>query len=64
MHGLWAQELDGDAHVRDAYGSERPLPSVQELKDLAKEIEELTSQLNYERLHGFLMLALTEGRDC
>ncbi len=41
VHGLWAQELDGNAHVRDVYGSARPLPTVQELQELAKEIEEL-----------------------
>lgn len=64
VHGLWAQELDGDAHVRDAYGSVRPLPTVQELRELAKEIEELTNLLNFERLEGFLKLALSERGDC
>ena len=64
VHGLWAQELDGDAHVRDADGSVRPLPTVQELRKLAKEIEELTNLLNYERLEGFLKLALSERGDC
>lgn len=64
VHGLWAQELDGDAHVRDAYGSVRPLPTVQELRELAREIEELTNLLNFERLEGFLKLALSERGEC
>jgi hypothetical protein len=60
VHGLWAQELDGNAQVRNIYGSARPLPTVQELKELAKEIEELTNRLNFERLKGFLKQALSE----
>ena len=61
VHGLWAQELDGEAHVRDAYGSIQPLPSVEELKMLANEIEQVTGHLNHERLEGFLKLALADG---
>jgi hypothetical protein len=64
VHGLWAQELDGNAHVRDAYGSARPLPTVQELRELAKKIEEVTYLLNFERLEGFLKAALSERGDC
>ena len=60
VHGLWAQELDGEAHVRDAYGNSRPLPTSQELHELAKEIEQLTGHLNFERLEGFLKQALSE----
>ena len=58
VHGLWAQELDGDAHVRDAYGDARPLPTVEELHSLARELEQLTGRLNFERLEGFLKSAL------
>ena len=64
VHGLWAQELDGNAHVRDAYGNVRSLPTVQELRELAKEIEQLTNQLNFERLEGFLKQALSERGCC
>lgn len=60
VHGLWAQEIDGDAHVRDAHGNTRPLPTAQELRELAKEIEQLTNHLNYERLEGFFRQALSE----
>jgi hypothetical protein len=60
VHGLWAQELDGEAQVRDAYGNSRPLPTSLELLELAKEIEQLTGHLNFERLQGFLKQALSE----
>ena len=64
MHGLWAQELDGEAHVRDAYGNARPLPTSKELGELAREIEQLTGHLNFERLQGFLKQALSECDVC
>lgn len=60
VHGIWAQELDGDAHVRNAYGNMLPIPTVQELVDLAKEIESHTNNLNFERLEGFLKKELTK----
>lgn len=60
VHGLWAQEIDGEAHVRDAHGNTRPLPTAQELRELGKEIEQPTNHLNYERLEGFLRQALSE----
>lgn len=58
VHGLWAQELDGEAHVRDAYGGTKPLPTADELLALAREMEQLTGQFNFERLEGFLKQAL------
>jgi len=60
VHSLWAQELDGEAQLRDAHGSTQPLPSVEQLKNLAQEIESLTTELNHERLDGFLKAALEE----
>jgi hypothetical protein len=58
IHGLWAQELDGEAHVRGAFGETAPTPTKDELKVLASEIQTITNHLNEERLHGFLQLAL------
>lgn len=58
IHGLWAQELDGDAHIRDGYGNSRPIPTLDELRVLAQELEQLTGRLNFERLEGFLFQAL------
>jgi len=59
-HGLWAKELDGDPGVMGAPGELRPLPSVNELKSLANELEALTKELNLARLEGFLKIALEE----
>jgi len=58
MHGVWAEELGGEAHIRDALGGTRPLPTAQELRELAKQIDQLTVQLNFERLEGFIKQAL------
>ena len=64
VHSLWAQELDGEAHLRDAHGNTRPLPTSQELRELGKEIEQQTNQLNVARLDGFLKQALSDGEVC
>jgi len=63
MHGVWAQELDGEPQIRDAYGVAGPLPTAEELNNLAKEIEDLTNLLNMERLEGFLYEALSENEN-
>jgi len=60
IHGLWAKELNGDAKIRDEYGSVRPLPKVKELTKLAKEMKNFTEVLNFERLEGFLKNALSK----
>lgn len=60
VHGIWAKELDGDAHIRDSYGNERPLPTIAELKTLASEIYAHTRHLNSARLEGFLSDALSK----
>jgi hypothetical protein len=62
VHGLWVSELDGDAYVRDDFGNNRLLPTVQELTELADEIKKLTNELNVERLEGFLHQALSERK--
>lgn len=58
MHGLWAKELDGDPGVMGVFGGLLPLPSVNELKTLAREIEVLTNEFNVARIEGFLKVAL------
>lgn len=57
-HGLWAQDLDGDPGVMGAPGELTPLPSVEELRQLAEELWVLTKELNTARLEGFLKAAL------
>jgi hypothetical protein len=42
-------------------GELHPLPTVEELKNLANEIAEITQELNEARLEGFLKEAL-DGR--
>ena len=59
IHGLWAIELDGDAHIRDAHGRARPVPTASKLYTLAAAIDALTTDLNHERLEGFLHEALS-----
>jgi hypothetical protein len=58
IHGLWAKELDGDPGIMGVPGELHPLPTVEELKNLADEIAAITQELNEARLHGFLKEAL------
>ena len=60
MHGIWAKELDGEPVQRGTDHSWHPLPNVQELQALAKEIQILTEELNIARLDGFLSDALSK----
>jgi len=62
VHGIWVRKLDDDYYIRDAFGNNRSLPTVQELTELAKEIKKLTNKLNSERLEGFLHQALSERK--
>jgi len=54
VHGLWAQELFGEAHIRDAHGATRPLPTAEELHDLARALKHHSDRLNQARLEGLL----------
>jgi hypothetical protein len=58
MHGIWAQEVDGQPMRRGSDNSWYPLPTVTDLKALAYEIQTLTDQLNKARLDGFLSEAI------
>lgn len=60
VHTIWAEELDGEPGLLGETGELHPLPSVDELYDLAEEMASLTSELNEARLSGFLMAALIE----
>lgn len=62
VHGLWAKELDGDAHIRDHHGRVEPQPTAEELERLAGDIVELRDRFNKARLDGFLGEALTARR--
>jgi hypothetical protein len=58
IHGLWAEELDGDPGIMGAPGELHPLPSAEELNSLANEIAAITQELNEARLEGFIKEAL------
>ena len=60
IHGLWAQELNGESGLHNIPGEIEPIPSQDELKQLACDIKTLTEELNRERLEGFLKTALEE----
>ena len=62
VHCVWAKELDGEAQLRNADHTSRPLPTRQELSDLSNEIRNLTNALNQARLDGFLSEALAERK--
>lgn len=62
IHGLWAQELDGEPGLHAVPGEIEPLPSLDTLKKLACDIQSLTEDLNRERLEGFLKTALEESQ--
>jgi hypothetical protein len=62
LHGIWAQELDGDA-VHSKNGDEwAPPPKAEELETLAEELTNIANELNAARLEGFLKEALERSR--
>lgn len=60
IHGLWAKELDGDPGIMGVPGELNPLPTVEELEELANEIVEIIQELNEARLGGFIKERLDE----
>lgn len=58
IHGVWAKYLDGEAYVHDWIREPAPIPTVEELRGLANELERQADTLNSQRLHGFLAEAL------
>lgn len=60
IHSVWGKELDGEAFRRTNDHSWQPLPTIEELNSLGKDILMLTNQLNEARLTGFLAEALVK----
>ncbi|HWI37169.1 MAG TPA: hypothetical protein VNU64_12015 [Burkholderiales bacterium] len=63
VHGLWAEDhpnAEGTAHVRNAFGQSRPIPTLEELNSLARQLEALSSSLNHARLYGWLKDAIED----
>lgn len=60
IHSVWGRELDGEPFRQGNDQSWQPLPTVEELNTLGKEIRVLTDSLNEARLFGFLAEALAK----
>jgi hypothetical protein len=60
LHGLWAQELDGDAVLRTEGREFKPIPSVADLNVVADELAQIAKDLLLARLDGFLRDALSK----
>jgi hypothetical protein len=58
VHSVWGKELDGEPARKGSSPQWQPLPTTTELHELAKDLADLTSQLNEARLLGFLHVAL------
>lgn len=54
VHSVWAQELDGESMRRDGSHQWLPIPTVEELQALSRELLALTQELNHARLEGFI----------
>jgi hypothetical protein len=62
VHGVWAAGMDGEeAHIRDSFGDERPVPTADELRKLGDEIATLVGRFNHDRLKGWLNAALLQS---
>ena len=59
IHNIWARELDGDPQVRTKDHNWKPIPTIDELEVLSKELGLLINELNSARLDGFLSKAIT-----
>jgi hypothetical protein len=60
IHGIWAKELDGEPLRRAMDHTWRPLPTIEDLKTLANDLQHLAETLNTARLDGFLSEALAK----
>lgn len=59
LHSLWAADMDNAPFIRtDNAAGFKAIPTVAELKDLADRMEQVTGELNFARLEGFLHEAL------
>ena len=60
IHGMWAKELDAEPLRRGNDHTWHPLPTAEDLRALANELQRLTDELNTARLDGFLSEALAK----
>jgi hypothetical protein len=60
LHGLWAHELDGGPVMRSDGYEFGPIPTVDQLEDVADELALIEANLTSARLEGFLRDALAK----
>jgi hypothetical protein len=58
LHSLYARELDGDPMLLGDDHKWEPVPTPEELTELAREIITIADELHEARLHGFLKEAI------
>ena len=59
IHNIWARELDGAPQIRTEDHGWKPIPSVDDVKELSMELGSLINELNNARLDGFLSEAIS-----
>src|SRR4030095_2869741 len=59
LHSLYARDLDGDPMLLGDDHKWEPVPTPEELTELAREIITITDELHEARLHGFLKQAIS-----
>lgn len=62
LHALCAADIDGADPQLRTDTDVRPLPSIEELSDLSRDLTALTNELNRERLTGWLDKALNPNK--
>jgi hypothetical protein len=60
IHHIWARKPDGKIERQRRKHQWRALPTIPEVKQLARDIEKLTSEIDSARRRGFLFVAMTE----
>jgi hypothetical protein len=58
LHSLYAKELDGEPMLVGNDHTWEPLPTPEELTELAKEIITIADEIHEARLHGLLAKAI------
>jgi hypothetical protein len=61
VHRLWAKDKHGEAQIPYAVGDRSPVPTVKELRALARAIKTHTNQMIADRREGWLHDALSKN---
>ncbi len=61
VHRLWAKDKHGEAQIPYAVGDPSPVPTVKELRALARAIKTHTNQMIADRREGWLHDALSKN---